>query len=320
MSRVEVAGIGEVMALFVPEDGPLGHATTLRMRLAGAESNTLIALARLGHRCAYVSAVGTDPFGDFAIRTLEDQGVDTRAVRRDPDHRTGIFFKDPTPDDRRRVQYYRDGSAASNLGWDALDVLDRLRPRVLVVSGLTLGLGDDGGLGSVAAAAIRRAGARGATVVFDANLRDGVWDGAAATRDFAALRPHLDVVLAGDDELTALVPDATAPTAAGRLLEGGCRAVVLKHGARGAAVVEATATTHVDAVDVDDVVDVVGAGDALAAGVVAGLLRGWPVPDGVRLGALLAARVIAGRGDWESLPAADEADALIATARGEAVP
>lgn len=50
------------------------------------------------------------------------------------------------------------------------------------------------------------------------------------------------------------------------------------------------------------VVDPVGAGDAFAAGVVTGLLRGWPLIDGVRLGAVLGAKAVTTSGDWEAVP------------------
>jgi 2-dehydro-3-deoxygluconokinase len=115
-SAPEVVGIGEVMGLLDPDgSGPLEDAQHFTLRVAGAEANVLIAVARLGHRAALVSAVGDDPVGRLVRRTLEAQGVDTDLVHTHPDAQTGVFFKERFEDGLRRVYYYRDGSAASRL-------------------------------------------------------------------------------------------------------------------------------------------------------------------------------------------------------------
>src|SRR2546425_7587563 len=68
--RARVVGIGEVLWDLLP-DGP---------RLGGAPCNVLVHLARLGHRAAYVTAVGEDELGVAARRELETLGLDTSLV------------------------------------------------------------------------------------------------------------------------------------------------------------------------------------------------------------------------------------------------
>lgn len=315
MSRppLEVVGVGEALTLFEPaEAGPLEGSGRFTMRMAGAEVNLLIGLARLGHRVGLCSAVGDDPFGAFVLDTLRSQGVAVDGVRTDADRPTGVFFKEITGDDRRRVFYYRQGSAAAALASDAVDDAFARSPRYLVVSGLTLGLGGPDGLGATAVAAIRRARAAGTAVVFDANLRPGIWDGATARRQFAELRDTFDLVLAGREELAALIPDTDPIEAAEELVRTGCDGVVVKQGARGSVVIDDTGVQVVPALLVTRPVDPVGAGDAFAAGVVSGLLRGWDLTRAARLGAVLGAEVVASRGDWEGLPGPARAEALLA--------
>lgn len=321
MSRVDVAAIGEAMVLLVPDGGrPLEDAHALRLRMAGAESNVMIGCARLHHRAAYLSAVGDDPFGRLILRTLQTETVDTSGIVIDPTSRTGVFFKDPTPSGTRRVYYYRDGSAASRVGPAVLEAIRRLDPRVLVVSGLTLGLGGDTGLSRQARDAMQLCHQRGTPVVFDANMRPSLWDGDLARRHFADLIDHVDVILAGREELDALLPDQPVDTAAARLVSDGRRTVILKDGPRGATVIEHDNTTHVPAVDVDRVVDAVGAGDAFATGIVSGILRGWSFVDGARLGARLAATVITHTGDWEALPTGPDAEQVLHDCEKEQTP
>jgi 2-dehydro-3-deoxygluconokinase len=93
------------------------------------------------------------------------------------------------------------------------------------------------------------------------------------------------------------------------------RAVVVKAGSQGAEVYERGRSWPVAPFPVATVVDPVGAGDAFAAGVVTGLLRGWPLLDGVRLGAVLGAKAVTTSGDWEAVPAGQSPDLLLDTYR-----
>jgi 2-dehydro-3-deoxygluconokinase len=108
-----VLTVGETMALLDPlEDGEPATGSRFALRVAGAESNFAIALARLGVDVAWASRLGADPFGDLVARTVADEGVDVRWVRRDADAPTGAFFK-LRSSGRTSIHYYRHGSAAS---------------------------------------------------------------------------------------------------------------------------------------------------------------------------------------------------------------
>lgn len=311
-SQFDVVAIGEVMGLLDPDSsGPLEDVSRFSLRVAGAEGNVLIALARLGHSTAFVSAVGADPVGRLVTRTLAEQGVNIDHVQVDPLAPTGVFFKERFGGGARRVYYYRHGSAASRLSCDAVQ-LDQIGvPRVLTLSGVTLGLGDGTGLSMVARKALQWAASNACKVVFDPNLRPSLWDGSQAVNDFAEILPQIDVLLAGRDELGVLMPSSDPDEAARSLCRAGLSAVVLKEGARGALVYEGSRVTRIEPYPVDVVVDPVGAGDAFAAGVISGLLNEWPVRDGARLGAVLGARAVTISGDWEAASAGEDPKHLL---------
>src|SRR5918994_1943456 len=49
-------------------------------RPGGAPANVAVAACRLGSEAAFVGSVGEDLFGDFILRALDSEGVDTSAV------------------------------------------------------------------------------------------------------------------------------------------------------------------------------------------------------------------------------------------------
>jgi sugar/nucleoside kinase (ribokinase family) len=58
--------------------------------------------------------------------------------------------------------------------------------------------------------------------------------------------------------------------------------------------------------DQADLLDDVGAGDAVAAGFAFRLLRGWPPERCARAGHTIAVHALRGPGDWETLPHLDD--------------
>ena len=54
----------------------------LRFQGGGLVATALVAVARLGGRCAYLGPIGDDYFGQFCVDDFQKEGVDTRYVRR----------------------------------------------------------------------------------------------------------------------------------------------------------------------------------------------------------------------------------------------
>src|ERR1700704_2893874 len=108
------------MVLLHPTDSkPLRSSRGLGVGVAGADSNFAIAMTRLGWPAIWLSAVSEDPLGDLLVEMVGGGGVGVSRGRRDPDHRTGVFFK-VRQEGHTRVIYYRRGSAASHFDPDWL--------------------------------------------------------------------------------------------------------------------------------------------------------------------------------------------------------
>ncbi|WP_420034145.1 sugar kinase [Streptomyces sp. cg28] len=301
--RPEVICLGETMAQLTPADGAgLEHSREIRLAVAGAESTVAQYLADLGHRAAWVSRVGDDPFGRRIVAAVAGRGVDVTQVTVDPLAPTGVYFKDPGPDGTTRVHYYRRGSAASRMTTADTEGIDLDGVRLLHLTGITPALSE--GCTEAVAALTERAAEQGTLVSFDVNYRPALWsspDQAATT--LLGLARRADVVFVGRDEGEALWGAATADELHTHLAPRG--SLVVKDGAVGATVFEAGVREFAAAPAVE-VVEAVGAGDAFAAGYLGGLLAGAARHDRLALGHRLAGRTLRSIEDYVPAVAAPE--------------
>jgi 2-dehydro-3-deoxygluconokinase len=150
-------------------------------------------------------------------------------------------------------------------------------------------------------AAIGRARSTGVQVSFDVNYRSTLAPPDLAGPLLRKIAENADLVFGGIEELQLLYPDGDAGEAAARLLGGGCREVVLKKGADGAAVYRGDEVVEGPGFTVD-VVDTVGAGDAFVAGYLSGLLQRLEPPERLKRANACGALLCMTPGDWESSP------------------
>lgn len=263
--------------VLVPETpGPLEHARTFHRSLAGAEWNVAVALASAGSRAAVVSRVGDDGFGRFLRNELTQHGVDATAVETDPDAPTGLYVKELTIDGAGAVQsamhYYRSGSAGSRLSPESLHTAEA--ERVLGEAALVHTTGITPALSSSARAAQDELFAdRGDRLVsFDVNWRPRLWAG----REDEA-RAVLAGYLSAADVGQCSAQDAEAVFGTGdpdrlRALFPAPRHLVITRD-DGATAFDGAERTDAP-VPRATVVETVGAGDAFAAGFLAGVTAG----------------------------------------------
>ncbi|MGW3232531.1 sugar kinase [Kitasatospora sp. NPDC001095] len=315
--------VGESMAVLLPDrPGPLESVESFRLSVGGAESNVAGALAAHGVPTAWISRVGDDGFGRRLLAEVAARGVDVSAVAVDPHRPTGLYVKEVggTTGDRHdlgpgrsRLHYHRRGSAAAALSPDLLTD-PAAAPlltgaRLLHLSGITAAL-SDGCLALLRGLLAERRPNR--TVSFDLNWRPSLW----RERDPAVLPPLLDaadLLLLGADEAEAAF--GTGDPAALRRRFPGPATVVVKEAVRQVTVLDRDGTAVTEPALAVEVVEATGAGDAFAAGYLAGTVRGLDQRRRLRLGHLSAACALTAHGDQAELP-----DAAVVTALLDATP
>ncbi|MDA8352405.1 MAG: sugar kinase [Firmicutes bacterium] len=305
---MDIVTLGETMALMSPvQPGRLDDAAICELKVAGAESNVAIGLARLGHQVSWISRLGADPFGRRIQQTLRGEGVDVKGVEWDEHAPTGLYFKEKVHG-RTRIYYYRRGSAASRMRPEILDE-DRLKQaKLLFVTGITPALSSS--CRETVEKVIERSAQCGIPVAFDPNYRSRLWSADQARSVFRGIASRSETVLPSLEEGKIMTGYADAPRIAETLLQWGARHVVVKLGPEGAYYTNGTESGTVSSPAVTEV-DEVGAGDAFAAGCLSGLLENLSLAEAAQRGAVMGAIAVTGHGDYEALPTREELDAFM---------
>jgi len=269
---VEVVCLGILVADVVakpveamPDRGRLLLVDQMALHTGGCAGNTAIGLSRLGIRAGVVGKVGRDGFGDFYVTRLRKEGVDAEGVVRDDAAATSATMVLVHADGERSFIHYLGANATLTDGDIRMEWLQGAK--VLHVAGALLMPEFDG---EPMAGVLRQAREMGLTTALDT-----CWDSTGRWMEtLAPCLPHVDVFLPSIEEARMLTGLDEPEAVAEALVDRGVKTVALKMGERGCHLRTADGQWTLPAYRVD-VVDATGAGDAYAAGFLAGLVKGW---------------------------------------------
>lgn len=292
--------VGETMVALVPkEQGLLRYGPDFSMRIAGAESNTAIGISRLGHSASFITRTGADGFGEFLVRMVRAEGVDTSGVITDESHRTGVMFKEMLPGSETAVHYYRDGSAASCLCSGDIDEAVIRKADIVHLTGITPILSQS--CRQMVYDVMDMAEEGKGLISFDPNIRRKLWK----DEDFGPVIRELirksSCVMMGLSEGAFLYGTEDVKQLADLLFKGGkLRYLAVKNGEKGAWAGDGKQLIFIPPWPCC-CVDPVGAGDAFNAGFMAGILQQEELEMCGKMGAVAGAMATQTHGDIEGL-------------------
>jgi 2-dehydro-3-deoxygluconokinase len=273
------------------------QSPALSATFGGGEANVAVSLAHFGLESWYVTRLPAHAIGDAAVRALRAEGVRTEAIVRGGE-RIGIYFAEAGASQRAStVIYDRAHSAVSEMSATDVDWRGVSQGAAwLHVTGITPALGERAA--AATRAAIDAARAAGARVSIDLNFRKKLWSEKQAQAMMKPLTQGVDVVIANEEDLQAVLGIDVAGTdvqgghldlaayrsAAERVSREfgvGLVAITLResvsasdNGWSGALWDDsARAFHHSQRYDVR-IVDRIGGGDSFAAGLIFGLVTG----------------------------------------------
>lgn len=295
--RFEVTGFGEIMLrLSVPAGVRLELAAALDVCPGGAEGNVVSALSALERRTAWIGGLPKNPLGRLVQNQLRRANVCTDGVIWKDDSRMGTFYIEFSGPPRvTQVHYDRANSAAAAVGPDELpwDIL--LDTKILHLSGITPAISES--CLRATAEAITRAKKQGVLVSFDVNFRRKLWSEEKAKEILTPLLQGVDLLLCGRADAQAIFGCEAEPESCAKQLMHLTHAknVVVSLGDEGAIAWDRKSFIRAQQGPVS-IVDRIGAGDAMAAGILHGWLDG-DFKKGLEVGMLLAGIALTQHGD-----------------------
>lgn len=280
----------------VPAGEYLANSTHFSVHAGGAESNTCAALARLGRRTGWFSALPDTSLGKFILTRLNKAGVDTRGVFLTDDGRVGTYYLQSLhPPLANTVEYDRSGSAFSMYGIEDIDLDRLLDTRIIHLTGITPALGARPREAFLAV--VQEAKRRGVLVSFDVNYRERLWSLSEARVTLTGPLRQADIVFCSLRDAIRLFGSPADEVAAAAVLREltDARLIVISLGERGI-LAHYDGRNHILPAVPTTVIDRPGAGDALAAGILHGVLDD-DIPRGLKHGTVLASIALSHFGD-----------------------
>ena len=312
-----------LLRLATPAGRGLADAQSLDIVVGGAEANVAVALAAMEHETRFLGLVPDNPLGAKARAALAGTGVDVRGLRSGVG-RMGLYFLETGASLRpSKVTYDRAGSAFAAARPQDFDFAAALEGAVVFhISGITSALGPQGvDLLRAGSAAARAAGV---PVAFDCNFRQQLWstwdsNPRAILRELLAdvtilFGNHRDMTMllqkpfSGDrtDRRREAAEAAFAAFPSVQVMASTARHTVTPTHHRLSARVDLRDNCHQTAeIEITDIVDRIGSGDAFAAGVLTGWLEGGDAKAMAELGLAMNALKHSLHGDWLRLTRAE---------------
>jgi sugar/nucleoside kinase (ribokinase family) len=280
MAKGGMALIDEARAAAIYQD--MGPATEMS---GGSAANTIVGIASLGARAAYVGKVKDDQIGRMYTHDIRAAGVafGTRPATDGPS--TGCSYILVTDDGERTMNTYL--GAAQDLMPADIDATEIAAAKIIYLEGYLWDPKNAKEAFVKASKIAHEAGREVALTLSDSFCVDRYRD------EFLDLmrKRTVDLVFANEAELHSLYQTSDFDAALKQLRQD-VKLGIVTRSEKGCVVASGEGVIAVPAFPVDRIVDTTGAGDLFAAGFLFGLVRGAGPENAGRLGGLAAAEVI----------------------------
>lgn len=272
----------------------------------GSVSNSMVGIANLGGRAAYMGKVRDDQLGKIFRHDITANGVNFATAAAPDGPSTGCCLILVTPDAERTMNTYL--GASVHFGPSDVDREVIATSKILFLEGYLFDPPEAQEAFRVAASMAHEAGRKVAMTLSDQFCVE------RHRAAFAAMvESSVDVLFANQHELVSLYETETLEEAMD-IVRSKCDITAVTCSADGSIVVTADGLTSVPVAPVAEVVDTTAAGDLYAAGFLFGLANGHDLLTCGRLGSAAAAEVISHMGARPSVPLDELAAHVLATA------
>jgi ribokinase len=259
----------------------------------GVTANYLVATSRLGVDSGFIGAVGQDDYGDFLIKDLETEGVDTRCTYKKKDLKTPVNFIMVASNTGEKV------IVQSPYMQYSFDVSD-LDPDYIVSSKLlhTTAIHHE-----LTEAAIGIAKENNVKISLDLESQIAIrgWD------KLKNIIQSVDILLPNKEGAKSITKSNSPEEAARALIKKGVKCIIMTLGNKGALITTEKYQKIVPSYPIDKVVDTTGAGDTFNGAFSIGYwINGWDLEKSVKYANAAAALKIKKLGARTGMPTKKE--------------
>jgi fructokinase len=214
---IDVTALGELLIDFTPAGLSNQGNPVFEQNPGGAPANVLAALSKLGCQTAFIGKVGTDQFGQFLKKTLDDVGVSTHGLVMTDTCNTTLAFVHLSPSGDRSFSFYRDPGA--DLLLEPAELPYQLIEDCEIFHFGSVSMTAEPSR-SATLAAVRHAKDQHKLVSFDPNLRLRLWKSPEAAKHEILETMHLaDLVKISEEELLFLTGESDLEKGAQYLID-----------------------------------------------------------------------------------------------------
>lgn len=267
----DVITLGELLIDFACTSVDNDGYPTMVAHPGGAPANFLATLNKCGYKTAMIGKVGNDSFGKLLLKTLKNEGIDTKGMLISDDYFTTLAFVTFDEKGEREFSFARKPGADTQITEKEIDfkIIDDTK----IFHFGTLSLTSEPSK-TACQKAVEYAKKQGKCITYDPNLRKPLWDNLDNAREqiLWGLK-YADIVKISDDEVDfcfGLNPEDGSKKI---IDEYGAKLVFVTCGANGCFYRNKNASGHIDSLKNIKVIDTCGAGDIFGGSAVAKLLQ-----------------------------------------------
>lgn len=277
--------------------------------VGGSPANTSVGMAKLGCRPGFIGRVSDDSLGDFVVKFLSDNGVDTSHIKRcENGEIIGLSFIETRADGSSNLMLYRNDDVA-DLKLSTGDVSEEYiaSAKLMVLSGTSLAGSPSREAALKCLMLARKTGTR---IVFDIDYRPQTWKSRDEISVYYTMAGMFADIIMGSREEFDLMDNIVSPgesdeLTAKRWFKNGAEILIIKHGKQGSFAYEKGGRAYKVLPFMVNSIKSTGGGDAYASAFLSGLIKGLPLDKCLERGTASASIAVAATNCSEALP--DEA-------------
>ncbi|MAD91557.1 MAG: adenosine kinase [Gammaproteobacteria bacterium] len=250
----------------------------------GSVANTIAGFANLGGKSSYIGKVHDDAFGNIFNNDMKNLGVDIRLKPTKFGKSTARSHILISEGGQRTMQTYL--GACLELCLSDIDSITIKKPKIILLEGYVWDIEDGPALAKKAAEIGR---ANNATIAM--SLSDSFCVERHRNEFEIFVKNEANIVFADEDEINALFGTKNSKEIINKLSKLNILFVITR-AEKGSIIIRNDHTIFQDALDVKEIIDTTGAGDAYAAGFLFGFVNNHDLSECAKYGTYCATKVI----------------------------